>query len=70
MAMFENTQRLTCPKCGNTTFTEDKTYMYDKSPDRKIKKIEVEGFNLKRCAKCGDIYWDANKFFEGATIVE
>lgn len=70
MAIYDNTQRLTCLHCGNSTFTEEKTYMYDKSPDNKIRKIEVPNFNLKRCAKCGEIHWDTGRFFEGATIVE
>lgn len=69
MALFETTKRLTCKTCGNTTFVEQSLFMYDKTPDNKIKRTEVPGLPLKTCSKCSTIYWDTDNFFEGATIV-
>lgn len=69
MAIFDTNKRLTCKHCGNTTFVEQVLFMYDKTPDNKIKRTEVPGLPLKTCAKCSKIYWDTDNFFEGATIV-
>lgn len=69
MAIYHTTERYYCPECKKAVFSEVPIYIYDKSPDKTIKKQEVG--KMLECVSCSHkIVIAEEKFFNKATIIE